>query len=395
MRLALIADTFPPLRTSGAVQLRDLSREFVRQGHSISVIVSSPELKKNFQINFFEGIQVVRLKTFKTKDVGYLCRTIAEFLMPFIMFFNLQKTPLKEEHWDGVVWYSPSIFLGPIVHLLKRRSGCKSYLIVRDIFPDWALDMGLMRKGLPYLFFKLIAKYQNSVADIIGIQTAGNHVYFSDWLKKSNRNIDVLYNWLSIPNKTKPTILISKTLIRNRKVFIYAGNMGVAQDMNTVFNLVRSLNDRKDIGFLFVGRGSELQKLKEGAKECRLSNIIFFDEIDSDEIFSLYQQCDAGIVSLDGRHKSHNIPGKFISYMLAGLPAFAFVNEGNDLISLINKEGVGRAFSSRDIGFLKSEAELFIDVFLNDSKIKVRCKNLAMQMFSTKRAVKQIIAALN
>ena len=395
MRLALIADTFPPLRTSGAIQLRDLSREFVRQGHSISVLVSSPKLKKNFQINFFDGIQVVRLKTFKTKDVGYLRRTIAEFLMPFIMFFNLQKTSLKDEHWDGVIWYSPSIFLTPIVHLLKRKSGCRSYLIVRDVFPDWTLDMGLMSKGLPYLFFKLIARYQNSVADIIGIQTEGNHVYFSDRLKKSNRNIEVLYNWLSIPNKTKPTILISKTLIRNRKVFIYAGNMGVAQDMNTVFNLVRSLNDRKDIGFLFVGRGSELQKLKEGAKEFRLSNIIFFDEIDSDEIFSLYQQCDAGIVALDGRHKSHNIPGKFISYMLSGLPAFAIVNESNDIISLINKEGVGKAFSNRNISFLKSEAELFIDDFLNDSKIKGRCKNLAKHMFSTERAVKQIIAALN
>jgi hypothetical protein len=255
--------------------------------------------------------------------------------------------------------------------------------------------MGLMSKGLPYLFFKLIARYQNSVADIIGIQTEGNHVYFSDRLKKSNRNIEVLYNWLSIPNKTKPTILISKTPIGNRKVFIYAGNMGVAQDMNTVFNLVSSLNDRKDIGFLFVGRGSELQKLKEGAKEFRLSNIIFFDEIDSDEIFSLYQQCDAGIVALDGRHKSHNIPGKFISYMLAGLPAFAIVNEGNDIISLINKEGVGKAFSNRNISFLKSEAGLFIDDFLNDSKIKGRCKNLAKHMFSTERAVKQIVAALN
>jgi glycosyltransferase involved in cell wall biosynthesis len=395
MQIALIADTFPPLRTSGAIQLRDLSREIAKNGHSIFVLVSSPELKKNWQIDKYENIHIVRLKTFQTKDVGYFRRTFAELIMPFVMFLNYQKTLLKYKKWDGIIWYSPSIFLGPIVWLLKKKSGCKSYLIIRDIFPEWAYDMGLMRKGLKFLFFKLIANYQNSVADIIGIQTEGNRIYFKDWLKKPKRKIEVLNNWLSPPNKITSSTLISKTAIAKRKIFIYAGNMGVAQDMSIIMNLVCSVKNRKDIGFIFIGRGSALEKLKQDTKKNKLNNIIFHDEIDSDEIFALYKQCVAGIVSLDDRHKSHNIPGKFISYMHAGLPVFAVVNENNDLIKLINKEKVGKALSNRNIPFLKRKMELFIENDLDDNKIKVRCKNLAKQMFSTEQAAKQILSSFN
>jgi hypothetical protein len=59
-----------------------------------------------------------------------------------------RQSGLGRERWDGVVWYSPTIFLGPIVRVLRRESRCRSYLILRDIFPEWAVDMGLMRRGL-------------------------------------------------------------------------------------------------------------------------------------------------------------------------------------------------------------------------------------------------------
>ena len=152
MRIALVADTFPPLRSSGAVQLRDLTREFVRQGHSLCVLLPSPDLPEPWRLEGFEGAQVLRLKAPRTKDVGHLRRTLAELRMPFSMRHALRKSPMADEQWNGVVWYSPSIFHGPLVGTLKRLSGCKSYLIIRDIFPEWAVDMGLMGRGLPYLF---------------------------------------------------------------------------------------------------------------------------------------------------------------------------------------------------------------------------------------------------
>jgi hypothetical protein len=136
MRIALIADTFPPFRTSGAVQLRDLSREFVRQGHALTVMLPTSDLKTPWSLEDFDGVQVLRLRAPKTKDIAYIRRTIGEFLMLFAMLRNLRKSPLAQVRWDGVVWYSPTIFLGPIVNALKKESACKSYLIIRDIFPE-------------------------------------------------------------------------------------------------------------------------------------------------------------------------------------------------------------------------------------------------------------------
>ena len=162
MRIALIADVFPPLRSSGAVQLRDLSAEFFNQGHEVTVMVASPELKTDWQIETWNGVQIVRLKTPQTKDIGYVRRTVGELLMPFWMLRNLRKSPIGSETWDGIVWYSPTIFLGPIALALKKASNCRSYLVVRDIFPEWAVDMGLMGSGLPYRCFKIIANYQFS-----------------------------------------------------------------------------------------------------------------------------------------------------------------------------------------------------------------------------------------
>ena len=85
MRIVLIADTCPPLRSSGAVQLRDLSNEFVRQGHTLTVMLPSSDLRTPWLIEDFNGVQVLRLRAPKTKDINYVRRTINEFLIPFIM----------------------------------------------------------------------------------------------------------------------------------------------------------------------------------------------------------------------------------------------------------------------------------------------------------------------
>lgn len=394
MRIALIADAFPPLRSSGAVQLRDLSAEFAKQGHEVTMMVASPELDVPFRIEEWRGVRVVRLKALKTKDVGYVRRTINEFLMPFAMLRNLRKSSLAAEKWDGVAWYSPTIFLGPMVSALKRASACRSYLIIRDIFPEWAADMGLMGRGLPYRVFKAIANYQYSVADVIGVQTPGNRSYFTDWLKGSIRRVEVLQNWLANAPAASCSISIEQTALVGRKIFVYAGNMGVAQGMGILLELAERLKQRSDIGFLFVGRGSDAQRLRAEAKQRALDNVVFFDEIDPDEIPGLYAQCHVGLVALDPRHKTHNIPGKFLSYMQAGLPVLASINPGNDLVELITTEQVGRVCTDTSAESMAANALELIESIDTDSGFKDRCERLASRLFSPEVAVKQIVSAL-
>lgn len=395
MRIALIADTFPPLRTSGAVQLRDLSREFASQGHALTVFLPSPDQEAPWSLEDFDGVQVLRLKAPRTKDIGYIRRTLGEFAMPFAMLRQFRKSPLASEQWDGVVWYAPSIFHGPLASALKSRSNCKGYLIIRDIFPEWAVDMGLMGRGLPYRFFDAVARYQYSVADVIGVQTLGNCGYFEQWQQLPGRKLEVLRNWLDKPAQARCPIRVNDTTLAGRKVFVYAGNMGVAQGMDILLDLAEKLQHRTDIGFLFVGRGSDASRLRASAEDRKLDNVLFYDEIHPDEIPDLYSQCSAGIVALDPRHKSHNIPGKFLTYMQSGLPVLANVNKGNDLAQMIHDEQVGQVCESNRVGeLLQLTDKLLTQIDTQADDLPKRCRSLFAREFAVDRTVRQIVAAL-
>jgi glycosyltransferase involved in cell wall biosynthesis len=394
VQIALIADTFPPLRTSGAVQLRDLSREFVRQGHKLTVMLPAPDLSEPWAIEDMDGVRVLRLKAPRTKDINYFSRTVGEFLMPFAMKSNLRKSPFAQVRWDGVVWYAPSIFHGPLANALKSSSECKGYLIIRDIFPEWAVDMGLMGRRLPYRFFDAVARYQYAVADTIGVQTPGNLAYFAEWAKGDGKKLEVLQNWLGEAINLRCSIRIDDTPLAGRKIFVYAGNMGVAQGMGILLELAEQLQHRDDVGFLFVGRGSDAKRLASDAKLRGLNNVLFKDEIHPDEIPDLYAQCHVGMVALDPRHKSHNIPGKFLTYMQSGLPVLASINAGNDLADMIRTEQVGMVSEDNTVQTLHHLADDLLATLDVDGTLPVRCKALFTRLFSAEMAVKQVIHGL-
>lgn len=360
------------------------------------MLTPAPDQVAPFVIEHSHGVRIVRLKSPRTKDVNYVQRTLGEFLMPYAMLRGLSASPLAKETWDGVVWYSPSIFLGPLAAALKRRSQCRSYLIVRDIFPEWAVDMGLLGRGLPYRFFKAVERYQYSVADVIGVQTPGNLPYLAEWQAgHTKRHTEVLQNWLTQAPDIGCSINIQATPLAGRKIFVYAGNMGIAQGMGILLELAQRLQQRRDLGFVFVGRGSDAAKLRNDAVMLGLDNVAFFDEIDPDEIPGLYAQCHVGLVALDPRHKTHNIPGKFLSYMHCGLPALAIVNEGNDLSKIVAHEAVGTAVTTRDPDDLARSAVELLDRTTMDSGIRERCLGLALNQFSSQATVRQIVSAIS
>lgn len=394
MKLALVADAFPPMRSSGAVQLRDLAKELGRQGHQLTVLIPATDQAENWKIETDGNVDVVRLKSPTTKDIGYARRALNEFLMPFAMAWNFRKSPLGSRAFDGVIWYSPSIFHGPLIQRLRKSSNCRSYLILRDIFPEWAVDMGIMGRGLPYRIFKRIADFQYSVADIIGVQTPGNIALLQRAAKTLPGRVEVLHNWLAPASNIGCSIKIADTALAGRTICVYAGNMGVAQGVDILLDAAAELRERADLGFVFVGRGSDVARLAASAKARKLDNVLFFDEIDPDEIAGLYAQCHVGLIALDPRHLTHNIPGKFLSYLQAGLPVLASVNPGNDLISVITDNRVGLATSAGSGHRLAEMAAELLDNPNENSGISERCMALAEKMFSAEAAVKQIVASL-
>ena len=204
-----------------------------------------------------------------------------------------------------------------------------------------------------------------------------------------------MQNWLADVPVSSCSIQISETILAGRKIFVYAGNMGVAQNVGILLDLAQRLQSREDIGFLFVGRGRDAEMLCNDAHSRGLNNVLFHDEIHPDEIPGLYSQCSVGLIALDVRHKSHNIPGKFLTYMQSGLPVLANINPGNDLAGIIRSEKIGRVCEDANLEALEFMAIDIIDNLDRNLGIKENCRKLYLKLFSPEIAVKKITTALN
>jgi len=262
---------------------------------------------------------------------------------------------------------------------------------LRDIFPEWAYDLGIIPKGFVYYFFKIWANFQYEIADTIGVQTESNLNYFIGWKKRSGTALEVLENWQTPIRDFVCSVQVKDTILAGRKIFVYIGNMGIAQGMDIMIDLAFQRSHRNDIGFLFVGRGSEVDRLKIRVAEYSIFNTLFFEEIKSNEIPGLLAQCHVGLLALDPRHKSHNIPGKFLNYLNAGLPVLARVNANTDLVSLIEREGVGLVYVGQSIEEFKVIAEDIINDSFEYHKMASKGPKLAKEKYSTSNAVGQII----
>jgi glycosyltransferase involved in cell wall biosynthesis len=163
--------------------------------------------------------------------------------------------------------------------------------------------------------------------------------------------------------------------------------------MDIIIELAARMASRDDIGFLFVGRGTDVQALKDKTSALGLKNVLFFDEINPDEIPDLYAQCHAGIVALDPRHKSHNIPGKFLTYMRSGLPVLANVNAGNDLAEMIRSHDVGEVCESHQLDDLAARALALADTLAN-TPYADRCTALFSKQFAVQHTVERLAAQL-
>jgi len=139
-----------------------------------------------------------------------------------------------------------------------------------------------------------------------------------------------------------------------------------------------------------------MEFLRINAKNKGLVNTVFCDEIDADQIPGLYLQCHVGLIALDARHTTHNISGKFISYLQSGLPVMAIINNDNDLQLIIEKYQVGGVTTSRNHTNLRLLANSLLDeISFDENLIRSRCKVLATDLFSTRTAVEQIVNTLN
>ena len=394
MRILLLVDCYLPSTKSSAKQVHDLAVEITAAGHQAVVAAPDPSLeRRGCRVTDEDGVTVLRVASGRVKGVMRPLRAINEWRLPSVMwragreFF--ERTPC-----DLVAYYSPTIFFGPLVRRLTACWGCRSYLILRDIFPQWAVDAGVLRRGGPaFLFFRRKELEQYAAADVIGVQSPANLRYFAEHGWDRRYRLEVLYNWMRLQQPDVPRTDDRQRLgLAGKVVFFYGGNLGVAQDVGNLLRLARGLEREPSAHVLLVGDGSEVPRLRREIADGGLGNITLHPAVDQARYLGMLSEFDVGLISLDRGLGTQNFPGKMLGYMYFGLPILASINPGNDLQEILERHGAGCVTINGDDELLLAHAlHLARDAELR-RRLGAAGRRLLETTFSAAEAARRLLA---
>lgn len=395
MRIALFPDDYLPKSTLvHAKMFHELALELKRLGHYPVIITPSHgKQAKRLQVENFQGVEIWRFSNPPMRGQGKVNRVISESLLSLNAYLALRNVK-NVQSFDLCINYSPTIFFGPLMHWFKRKAKTFNYLVLRDLFPQWVIDEGLISSKSPITYyFRFFERLNYNASDCIGLMSLANVKYFSKLYSKYN-NLQVLRNWADINPKSYSTSLEDireQHALDGKVIYFYGGNIGHAQDMRNLLRLVKNMLPYSDAHFLFIGQGDEFELVKQTKMVENLHNLTLLPSISQDAYKEVLTQVDVGLFSLAKTHKAHNFPGKLLGYMLQSLPILGSVNQGNDVIDFINGEGAGWAFNNgEDESLLSAALHLLKDKELR-VEMGMRGYEVLKTNFSVEAAARQII----
>jgi glycosyltransferase involved in cell wall biosynthesis len=391
VRILILVDCYLPSHKSGPKQIHDLGVEFLRQGHEVTILTTTHEISQGLEVTAEEGLRIARVKTRRIKGASKPLRGLNEMRISNFVWQTAGRFLSTNPH-DLIVFYSPTIFWSALVRRLKSLWRCPAYLILRDIFPEWAVNAGVLRRGLIYRYFRRKEIQQYDIADVVAVQSPGDLKYFGRDFAQQPYRLEVLYNWTTLhePNLGR-TQYRAELGLKNKIVFFYGGNLGIAQDVDNLVRLASSLADHPEIHFLLIGEGSEAARLQKAVTEKGLRNFQLAPPIEQDRYISMVSEFDVGLITLDRRLTTHNIPGKLLGYLYWGIPVLASINPGNDLFKLLGNSQAGFCFENGEDKKLRAAAlRLAYDAELR-AQMGKNGQQLLEEKFSVESAAHQIL----
>lgn len=331
----------------------DLLQEFVAHGHEVHVACASEkrDCAKTCR-SHVRGIDVLRVRTGNlTGNVGIIEKGIAtigvdgRFKRAIARFFD-------GIVFDLIIYPTPPITLAGTVEYLKKKTGAATYLLLKDIFPQNAVDLGMISRsgveGAVYRFFREKERRLYRVSDFIGCMSPANVSY----LLEHNEGIDssiveVCPNCIKPKNYDALSAQASSMLKRRYgipeegTVFLYGGNLGKPQGIDFVLDCLKSCSSQKDAFFLIVGGGSEADRIHEFISENAISNAAIVGPLPKEEYELMVNLCDVGLVFLDYRFTIPNFPSRMLSYLQAGLPIIVCSDPCTDMGDIAEDNGFG------------------------------------------------------
>lgn len=341
----------------------DLLREFVKHGHKVYVVCAR-ERRGELPTELVEEDEVSILKV----KIGNITKTnVFEKGISTVLIEQQYKAAIKkyysQVHFDLILYSTPPITFCKVVEYVKKRDKARTYLLLKDIFPQNAVDMGMLRKdgikGALYRYFRSKEKRLYRISDTIGCMSEANRQY----VLKHNREItaskvEICPNAIEpfdmkIDFEEKKVIRCMYNIPLDKTVFVYGGNLGKPQGIGFMLKCVHSQRKNKNLFFLIIGSGTEYKRIQHYMEKYKPENVALYQWVPKDDYDKVVAACDVGLIFLDHRFTIPNFPSRLLSYMSAKLPVLAVTDTATDVGKVIVEGDFGWWCESDDIGKFK------------------------------------------
>lgn len=334
----------------------DLLRYFRDQGHEVHILCQR-ERRYGLptDMNLEHGMKVLRVKTGNITKTNLLEKGISTLLIGHQFKRALNKF-LRGIHYDLILYSTPPITIANTIHYLKKRNPSFTYLMLKDIFPQNAVDIGLLTttgwKGLIVKYFLIKEKKLYRISDTIGCMSDAN----VDFLRSKHpylgeKRIEVCPNTINplrITESDRAGLREQFQLPKDKIIFLCGGNFGKPQDVDFILRILKSNEEARDRHFVICGSGTDFYKLKEYSSMENASHVTVIDAITKEEYNRLLDSCDIGLLFLDHRFTIPNFPSRLLDYMNHGMPVLAATDKNSDVGEVITRNGFGWWCESQD-----------------------------------------------
>lgn len=334
----------------------DLMRKFRDEGHNVYIVTPyERRIGKPTSLVESGGVHILNIKTLNIQKTNIVEKGIGTLLLEN-QYNSAIKKYLKEIKFDLITYSTPPITFTNVVRSLKKKNpNAVSYLQLKDIFPQNAVDIGMMSKtgvkGLLYKFFRNKEKKLYATSDFIGCMSPAN----VEFVLKHNPEIDlakveVAPNSIELVEKAMEPGLEKAMRFYIRKkydlpldipVFIYGGNLGKPQGILFLLDCLKANSHREDCYIVVIGTGTEYSKLKEWYDIEKPKSVRVMSGLPKNEYDEFVSTCDVGLIFLDHRFTIPNYPSRLLSYLENKMPVLCATDPNTDIGRIVEENGFG------------------------------------------------------
>lgn len=355
----LTMSTLTEVNTHGIYQ--DLMRKFRDEGHEV-YIVSPRERRTGEKTRLYEtgGVHILGVRTLNLQKTNAIEKGIGQVLVEN-QFKKTIKSYLGHVRFDLILYSTPPITFPKVIQYMKASNPlAKTYLLLKDIFPQNAVDLGMMSKsglkGVLYRFFRKKEKKLYALSDHIGCMSPANvHYVVEHNPEVKPEKVEVAPNSYE---RIEQTVLSENERIAfrekyqlptDRPIFIYGGNLGKPQGIPFLIQCLNANADREDCHFVVIGNGTEYGKIKTWYEVKQPKSVSVFKSLPKEDYDQLVRACDVGLIFLDYRFTIPNYPSRLLPYLMEKKPIITATDPSCDMGSIAEQNGYGYWCPSNDV----------------------------------------------